>query len=402
MNISTAERKLILTVGLPGSGKTTWAQEVSSQYPDKVVRLNKDDIGERMFGKGFHSAHTKRRMQLINSEQQMLLKKHLTEGKVVILDDTHTRMRSVQMLVQLANSHGASVEAQYFDISVEECLSRNAKRDRNVPEEVIRKMAVKSYGYDGKNLRKYLFGANGTVGYDYDPTHPDEQAVQAFNETIANNGHKSMDAIIFDMDGTLVDVRGLSDTFMPGPEKDYDSFHNESEFAPANEDVWYMAQEAHELGFSVLIVTARTANYAAPTINWLKNNEVPVDKLYMRPRDDWRVDVDTKKTIDSWIVQDGYRIVHAVDDNPEVVQYRRSTGIWVTQVPYHYPVQPVEHITYGKISVESPFNSGFCLKCAGPVSTGNLCSKCSPCGSYVSLCQEGVQCHHRQVPSPTP
>ena len=38
------KNKVILTVGLPASGKSTWAKEQVSQNPGQYKRVNKDDL----------------------------------------------------------------------------------------------------------------------------------------------------------------------------------------------------------------------------------------------------------------------------------------------------------------------------------------------------------------------
>src|SRR5690242_10981574 len=96
-----------------------------------------------------------------------------------------------------------------------------------------------------------------------------------------------MDAEIFDMDGTLVNVLSIRHFVMSKP-KDFHNFHRESVNCPPNPDVVAGAIRAHEEGRAVLIVTAREFTYAMPSMFWLSMHlPVPYDQMYMRKKGDY-------------------------------------------------------------------------------------------------------------------
>lgn len=144
-------------------------------------------------------------------------------------------------------------------------------------------------------------------------------------------------AVIFDMDGTLADVRDIRHHIVPptpmpkGWFKDFNAFHRESVNVPANRSVVDHAVTAHVLGNAILVVTARRAMYRNPTAWFLALHGIPSDALYMRGDKDNRPDYLVKKDIlDS--IRTRYNVIHAVDDNPAVIALWEEEGIPTTVV----------------------------------------------------------------------
>lgn len=141
------------------------------------------------------------------------------------------------------------------------------------------------------------------------------------------------DAVIFDCDGTLVNVDSVRHHLF-GKDRNFHRFHRESVNCPPNEDVVAAAVEAYESGLSVLIVTARVFRYCWETMFWLSHHlPVPYEELYMRRDGDFRPDGIVKREILSMIRDDRYNVVRAWDDNPGVIEVWQSEGIPVTIVP---------------------------------------------------------------------
>jgi FMN phosphatase YigB (HAD superfamily) len=138
-------------------------------------------------------------------------------------------------------------------------------------------------------------------------------------------------AVIFDMDGTLADVRSIRHFVLTKP-KDFTSFHNESVTVPPHDWVVDAAKACHANGVAVIIVTARRSIWARQTGMWLALNDVPSDAIFMRPEWDHRPDVEVKRDILAEI-RERWDVVHAFDDNPSIIALWRSEGIGVTTVP---------------------------------------------------------------------
>lgn len=145
-----------------------------------------------------------------------------------------------------------------------------------------------------------------------------------------------MDAVIFDVDGTLCDVRSVRHHVQVTPEqryKDFRAFHDAAASCPPHEWVAEAARQAEAAGLAVLVVTARMAQWMEQTVWWLLLNDVPFKQLYMRRNGDSRRDFEVKREILSLIRADGFNPVHAYDDNPNVLQLWTREGIPTTVVP---------------------------------------------------------------------
>lgn len=139
------------------------------------------------------------------------------------------------------------------------------------------------------------------------------------------------EAELFDMDGTLCDVRGIRHYVTP-PSRDFHRFHMASAFCPPNPEVVERVHEAKANGRAALIVTARMARYRTVTRKWLESLQIPFDGIWMRANDDLRKDAVVKREILARIRLQ-YVVVRAHDDNPAVVEVWEDEGIETLIVP---------------------------------------------------------------------
>lgn len=142
-----------------------------------------------------------------------------------------------------------------------------------------------------------------------------------------------MDAVIIDVDGTLADVSGIRHLVRDPRNKNFDKFHEESVNCPPHDWVVEMARAAHDEGKAVIIVTARKHKWRHVTAWFLALNDIPSDMLIMRHNDDQRKDYFVKKDILASIRAQGFNVVHAVDDNPNIIQLWNEENIPCTIVP---------------------------------------------------------------------
>lgn len=138
-------------------------------------------------------------------------------------------------------------------------------------------------------------------------------------------------AIIVDVDGTLVNTADIVHLVLNKPKK-YDQFHHASVFSEPHGWVVDEVREHFLLGHKVIIVTARKDRWWELTSNWLGANKVPYDELHMRKDDDNRPDRVIKEEI-LFELRERFEIVHAYDDNPNVIALWTEHGIPVTVVP---------------------------------------------------------------------
>jgi predicted kinase len=123
---------LTITVGLPGSGKSTYLARlgVNAISSDEVRRLIADD------------PHDQTMNARIFATIRYLVVQRIEAGRpVTYVDATHLTPWERKPYFEIAQRYGCIVEALFFDVPVELCIARNQTRERIVPEEAIRKMA---------------------------------------------------------------------------------------------------------------------------------------------------------------------------------------------------------------------------------------------------------------------
>jgi predicted kinase len=125
---------VVLAIGLPGSGKSSWFKRhnITPLSSDTVRSLLFDDPTEQRF------------QDLVFSNLRSMLKARLIARRPLnYLDATNLTPPERQGWIKLAQDYGYEVHAVFFDVPVEVCLERNQRRERNVPEDVMRRMAAK-------------------------------------------------------------------------------------------------------------------------------------------------------------------------------------------------------------------------------------------------------------------
>ena len=137
-------------------------------------------------------------------------------------------------------------------------------------------------------------------------------------------------AYIFDVDGTLANV----DPYLHhvrGSNKDYEAFHEASVGALPNIEVVEMLNHAFFDQMHIIIVTSRKEKWRGLTSYWLAKNDIGHHALYMRSDDDNRPDYEVKKDI-LLKIKNHWNVIHAVDDNPNVIRLWEDHGIPTTKI----------------------------------------------------------------------
>ncbi len=125
--------RVVLAIGLPGAGKSTWFQRqgITPLSSDELRILLADDVNEQRYQAQIFAA------------LQHLLEVRLDLGRpVTYIDATNLVREQRKPFRDIAKLHECSLEALFFNVSVEECLRRNKGRARRVPEDVMLRMAV--------------------------------------------------------------------------------------------------------------------------------------------------------------------------------------------------------------------------------------------------------------------
>lgn len=127
-----ARARLWLLVGIPASGKSTWA---AAQSAGRVVCM--DVIREALTG----DAGDQRRNDEVFRRAMGEVRRGLLEEEQVIFDATNATPEARQQPLRIAASVGAAVTAVFFDTPFWLCAQRNAVRPRRVPVDAMLRFA---------------------------------------------------------------------------------------------------------------------------------------------------------------------------------------------------------------------------------------------------------------------
>lgn len=137
---------LLITRGLPGCGKTTYARNWVAADPLTRSRSNRDDLGLLMHGRRFYGDDTLYgpTEDAITIAQHAQIAALLAAGRDVICDDTNLAADRLERLAQIGRDAGAVICIEsMLDVPLDVVLERNAQRAGTpafVPETVVRDM----------------------------------------------------------------------------------------------------------------------------------------------------------------------------------------------------------------------------------------------------------------------
>ena len=287
--------KIILTRGLPASGKTSWSKDFARRNPN-TVRVNRDDIRSQMYpGADYRDIDE----DLITEVETATARAALRNGKMVIVDAMHLQQRYVNRWQRL----GYPVEIVEFHTTLEALLYRNDERVDRVPASVIIDNYRKYTNKDGSLRKVSLKPEEYVLDYKYvpDSTKPT--------------------AVIVDIDGTLAHNDG------------HRSFYDYSKVL-SDKPVWPVIDAANGLNtiHHTVVVSGRKAECREDTEAWLLVHGIQYDKLYMRADGDDRADTIVKMEILRDKIAPEFEVIAAIDDRPAVCEMWRKVGVPTFQV----------------------------------------------------------------------
>lgn len=282
---------LIYTVGLPASGKTTYAKKLL-EYPNTPFkRVNRDDLRAMLD----NSKWSKSNEKFIIKIQNNIILETLASGKSVICDDTNLGKSAHNRFEELAKQSNADLirEDKFLKVEVEECIKRDLQRSRSVGKDVIMKL-----------YRQHI-----------------EKPVELLKQD-ASLQH----IYICDLDGTVALMGERSPFDWKSVDKDLPNRH-------VVDTICKLYRNTH-----VVFMSGRDEVCKSESIQWI-HEHLGIQKddieLYMRPKGDYRKDSIIKKELYENHIKDKYYVIGVFDDRNQVVDlWRKEIGLTVFQVGY--------------------------------------------------------------------
>ena len=279
--------RIIFTQGIPASGKSTWAKEYCKENPNHV-RVNRDTLRE-MIGSYKHKAKEK----LIVKFRDALILEGLINNNNVIVDDTNLDNAKIKGIVAKFREVFPKLgyEIKRFDIELKDAIARDLARPNSVGSKVITDMYNKLYN----KVRPEA---------DRDETLPK--------------------AVIFDVDGTLARMVGRNPFDWQAVKED-----------EVKTEVADLARTLKAAGKKIVVVTGRDGSCLDLTKEWLDENNIPFDDIFIRPEGNMEKDSKIKRDIYYNNIKGKYFVEFVVDDRDQVVEmWREELGLTCLQVDY--------------------------------------------------------------------
>ena len=302
------KKKLILTRGIQGSGKSTWARQWVEEDPENRVRINNDDI-RNMLGPYW----IPNRESLVSDIKKNMVQDSMSRGYNIVIDNMNLNPKEVkfwQDIVKYNNEVNSiskypyEIEFKDFFISLEECIRRDAMRPNPIGEKVIRD-TWKRYKHfiQTSEVEKYV---NNLIKEDESKPYclvVDMDSTLCFNTTKRPwYGEGAAEGMINDIPNMGV-LRLVERWVKPGPA----AYSN-----------------------NLIIATGRDTSQEEVTKQWLAKYNIYPQEFYFRKQGDYRKGVEVKKEQIEKILEK-YNVVAIIDDCEPIVQMYRDMGLTVLQ-----------------------------------------------------------------------
>ena len=291
--------KVYMTLGLPGSGKSTWAKKLVDESAATVKRVNKDDLRAMID----NSYWTKSNEKFVIDVRNHIVRKAVEAGLNVVIDDTNfgPHVDDIKALV------GDLAEVEVVDfthVPLETCIERDLKRMNSVGKEVIMRM-----------YNRYL--------------NPNKAAVKDAQPLPRNP--KLPDCIMCDLDGTISLLNGRNPY-------DASTADNDVPNTPVVETLqaFRSMYEAQGKTLTILFTSGRSDKYKDQTITFLKKLNLEPNgndiRLIMRQHGNSDKDSDVKAEMFFKHISGRFNVLFVLDDRNQVVDRWRELGLTVFQV----------------------------------------------------------------------
>ena len=293
------ELEVIINIGCPASGKSTYTMEFLAKNPN-YVKVGRDDFRYMLRNQGFTEPKVEKMItDLVNNAILTALSNKLN----VIVDNTNLKISVINSIVDLVHDY-ANVSYRVFDVPYKTLLERDAARDRSVGEPVLKRM----WG-DWVILKD---------SFDFQPVPRNTKVTHV----VPNFKSDLPDCVIFDLDGTLALSYGRRDMF------DWSKVDRDS----LNEIVAEQVKFHKSKGRTVIILSGRDEVSKSLTEEWLKFYDVQYDFIFMRPANNFEKDTVIKRRIYENEIKGKYNVLAVYDDRLAVCKMWYDLNLFVYNV----------------------------------------------------------------------
>jgi predicted kinase len=286
-----------ITIGLPGSGKSTWAKSIDAD------RVNNDEIRSKIYEEIGNNTWSPKIEERVKFERENYIRTSAALGLDIIVDNTHLNPKTLNQMVSFCESLGYYTEIVDFrHIPIETCIERDLTRKGTsgyVGEKVIRDM-----------YNKFM---KNSVDRDLPSWVPNSLP----------------DCIIVDIDGTLAKMKDR------GPYDEHKVYQDD-----VRRHVLFTITSLMNANpeLKVFIFSGRSDSCMAETVRWfedkcnyyvinysniLRHNNCISNydvELHMRKTGDKRRDSLVKTDMYNEFVKDKYNVIAVFDDRPQVIR----------------------------------------------------------------------------------
>ena len=298
--------KLLILVGAPGSGKSTFARYFL-RTEDNWIRVNRDDFRLMQFGDSLMIPFYEERISKMVEASVLTLLKSDTN---VIIDATNTSLRTIEDMIHTYTEY-ADISFKVFDLPVDELVKRCDKRYEETGKFISKSVVERNVANLKHTLEKFDFA-------------PIPRKVQVATTSYATQDKNLPKAVICDLDGTLSLLNGRDPYHAATCDNDL-----------LNEPVAAALKMAKQQGYQVILLSGREDKFREPTVRFLDKHQIGYDLLLMRTSNDFRKDNIIKRELFEGEIQGKYFVEFLLDDRNQVVDmWRKDLHLPCFQVNY--------------------------------------------------------------------